>query len=213
MYNFLNPDTYPRYNHFRRFYDEISSSISMTDDINVTSLVEFCRKNGKSFHITYLYAVAKIINSHTEFKLTAVDSPDFEYPMPAEWKTVHPCHNVFHEISETYTTTYTAYTEDYELFSQNSAEDIERAKRADYTAVPCPPNTFETSAVPWRHFTSVDSHSDSCPLFPTVVWGKLSEKNGVYILPTSISINHAAADGFHLARFLNELENLAMYFQ
>ena len=39
-----------------------------------------------------------------------------------------------------------------------------------------------------------------------IVWGGFRETDGRVLLPLSIAVSHAAADGFHLARFLNETE-------
>ena len=73
-------------------------------------------------------------------------------------------------------------------------------------SVPTPPNVFETSAVPWRHFTSVGAETGDPSLAPMIVWGRYRETGGRVCLPLSITVSHAAADGFHLARFLNETE-------
>lgn len=205
-YKLIDAESWVRYDHFRHFTDEAPCTIWLTDDIDVTEVYEACHRSGRSFYITVLYAVAKVINSHDEFKMHAVDSPEFPYLMPAVWDRVDPVHNVFHEDSETYTSTFTLYHEDYSTFYSYAEADIERARRLKVMSVPAGDNTFEASALPWRHFTSVGAVSEGIPLSPIVAWGKFIDRCGMRQLPLSIQISHAAADGYHLARFLNEVE-------
>ncbi|MBE6627051.1 MAG: hypothetical protein E7628_07725 [Ruminococcaceae bacterium] len=205
----INTENWPRYEHFRHFMEDSPCNVWLTDDIDVTSIHSACNKSGRSFYIAMLYTVSRVINSHDEFKLRAVDSPKFERLMPAVWDRVDPVHNVFHEESKTYTSTFTVYDHDFEVFYRHCAEDIERARRLKTMSVPAGENTFEASCIPWRHFTSVGASIESIPLSPIVTWGKFAECDGRLMMPLSIQINHAAADGFHLARFLCEVEALS----
>ncbi|MBR5253346.1 MAG: hypothetical protein IKV39_05670 [Clostridia bacterium] len=205
----IDTEKWARYEHFRHFMDDAPCSIWLTDDIDVTDLHAACHGSGKSFYIAILYLVSRVINAHDEFKLRAVDSPSFPCLMPAVWDRVDPVHNVFHQESETYTATFTVFDSNFDTFYNYCSEDIERARRLKVMSVPAGENTFEASCVPWRHFTSVGAATESIPLSPIVAWGKFIEKDGRKLLPLSIQISHAAADGYHLARFLNEVEMLA----
>lgn len=211
-YRPIEHEKWSRYDLFRHFYDEVPCAISMCDDIDVTKLNRFCRESGNSFYISMLYAVASVVNSHDEFKMKAVDSPSYPFAMPAVYDKVNISHNIFKESSESYIPVFTVYTEDYECFLHNCRDDIERARRADVKYVPCGENVFEASCVPWRHFNSVGLESEMYSLLPIVCWGKLEEKCGTVSLPLSIQINHASADGFHIARFLNEVESFCATF-
>ncbi|MGN1409210.1 MAG: CatA-like O-acetyltransferase, partial [Eubacteriales bacterium] len=182
--------------------------ISLCDEIDVTALYDSCKISGHSFYISVLYAVARVVNSHDEFKMTAVDSPKSEFPMPAVYDRVDVTHNIFREESESYSSVFTVYKSDFGEFYSNCLDDIERVKRLNISAVPCGENAFEASCVPWRHFTSVGVSCDSYPLLPIVSWGRFRENAQKKLMPLSIQINHASADGFHLARFLNETEEI-----
>ena len=206
MYTLIDTDSWRRYPHFRHFYDEEMCAISLCDDIDVTDLFYTCKATDKSFYIAMLYCASLTVNSHDEFKLTTVDSPEYEFQMPAVWDRVDPSHNIFHEDSETYTSTFTMFDMDFDKFYDNCRDDIARAKRLHVMSVPCGGNIFEASCVPWRSFTSVGTTCESYPLSPIVVWGRLKRAGDKILIPLSIQINHAAADGFHLARFINETE-------
>ncbi len=208
MYTLLNPHSFPRYGHFRHFYDEEACALSLCDNIDVTGLFHACHERKLSFYISMLYAVSRVVNSHDEFKMTAADRPDFAFPMPAVYDRVDPVHNIFHEDSETYTSVFTIYKPDFAEFYHNCAEDIEHGRRLKITSIPTSDSIFEASCVPWRGFTSVGINCVTYSLTPVICWGKIKEQDGRAMMPLSIQINHAAADGFHLARFLNECEKL-----
>lgn len=208
-YRLIDTEAWGRTEHFRHFYDEAPCAISLCDDIDVTELKKACHDCGHSFYTAMLYSVSRVINSHDEFRMTAVDSPETEFMMPAVWDAVNPVHNVFHEDSETYTSIFTLWDEDYRTFVRYAAEDIEKAKSLRVMSVPCGGNTFEASCVPWRHFTSVGVQCEAFGLSPVVAWGGFCETGGRIKMPLSIQIHHAAADGYHLARFLNETEKTA----
>lgn len=202
----LDKESYPRYAHFRHFWDDAPCMISLTDEVDVTVLRNACRKEGVSFYLSFLYVVTRVVNQHEEFRMTTLDAPDLPAPEPAVWDVVNPVHNVFHEDTETYTSIVSLWQPDFDLFCRDAAEDMERGRHLKIDRVPAGDNVFEASSVPWRHFTSVGLSGDCMPLTPVIAWGRWREENGACRLPLSVQIHHAAADGYHLARFLNEAE-------
>ena len=209
----IDLNTWPRAAHYRRFTEESPCAVTMTDDIDVTALREVCRARNLSFYLSVLWTVSAVVNAREEFRLTEIDAPELPAPVPAVWDAVHPAHNVFHEDTETYTGTFTLFSPDPEEFMERAAEDVERAKRLRIPSVPTPPNVFEASCVPWRHFTHAGALTDAPSLAPLVVWGGFREvpeigKRPRLLMPLSVTVSHAAADGFHLARFLNDAEAL-----
>ena len=210
-YRLIDMERWPRAAHYRRFTEEAPCAVTMTDDVDVTDLRRACKDAGRSFYLSVLWLVSAAVNAHEEFRLTEADAPDLPAPMPAVWDVVHPAHNVFHEETETYTGTFSLFSPDPVLFAERAAEDIERAKRLTVPAIPTPPNVFDASCVPWRHFTHAGALTDAPSLSPLVVWGGFREaesrgRGTETFMPLSVTISHAAADGFHLARFLNEVE-------
>ena len=202
----LDMKSWPRAEHYRHFTVEDPCSFSFTDDVDVTELKRICVRGGPSFHLTFLWLVACAVNAHEEFRMTAVDSPDAPFPMPGVWDAVHPVHNVFHESTQTSTSTFTLFSPDHGEFCARAREDIEKARSLKVMSIPGPANVFETSALPWRHFTSVGVRSDGVSLAPVIVWGGFREERGRTFLPLSVSIAHAAADGFHVSRLIGEIE-------
>ncbi|MBQ7599846.1 MAG: hypothetical protein IJU57_04130 [Clostridia bacterium] len=210
-YRMMDTDSWLRYARFVHFTEDAPCAIWLTDDIDVTELVRKTKNRGIPFYPAMLYCVSKVINAHEEFKMTAIDSPLFPKPMPAVWNTVHPAHNVFRQDSETFVNIFTLFTPDPAEFIRNCSQDIEKAVTSAFGDVPGPSNTFEASCVPWRSFTSVGSVQEAYPLSPIVVWGRHREiSDGRILMPLSVEINHACADGYHLARFISETEEAGL---
>ena len=210
-YRLIDLDTWPRAAHYRRFTEEAPCAVTLSDEIDVTALRKACRSAGRSFYTAVLWVVSAAINAREEFRLTEADAPDLPAPRPAVWDVVHPAHNVFHEDTETYTGTFTLFSPDPDEFMERAAEDIERAGRLRIPSIPAPPNVFDASCVPWRHFTQAGALTGAPSLAPLIVWGGFRETPGRgseprILMPLSVTVSHAAADGFHLARFLNDAE-------
>ena len=56
-------------------------------------------------------------------------------------------------------------------------------------------------------YTGYASYVAGTPsLFPIITFGKYTEENGKYTLPVTLTISHAAADGYHASRFFHRLE-------
>ena len=178
----IDLDTWPRAAYYRRFTEDIPCSATLADDIDVTELRNACRSSGRSFHLSVLWLVSAAVNAHEEFRLTETDSPEDPFPVPAVWNVVHPVHNVFHPETETFTSTFTLFSPDPYEFEKRAKEDTERAERLDIPAIPAPPNVFETSAVPWRHFTPLPCRRSSC--------GEDSAKTGDGPICPSLSRSH-----------------------
>lgn len=74
-----------------------------------------------------------------------------------------------------------------------------------------PKNFFDVSCLPWVRYKHFDVHvfDNGKFLAPVVTWGKYEqESDNKVLMPLSMNIHHAVADGFHLCRFFNEVQAL-----
>jgi len=73
-----------------------------------------------------------------------------------------------------------------------------------------PPNLFEISTIPWSGFSRFELQIEGAAehLAPIVTFGRYSEDSGRTMMPVSIQVSHAVADGFHAARLIREFEEL-----
>lgn len=98
---------------------------------------------------------------------------------------------------------------DFEGFYRGCREDIAAGKEYRGYRVPgMPENTFCVSCLPWIKYSALDINlcGDGLFLAPMISWGKAELDGGRMRMPLSFEIHHGAADGFHIARFYDEVE-------
>lgn len=68
-----------------------------------------------------------------------------------------------------------------------------------------PENTYTLFCIPWVSFRSFSVHSyeNKRYYFPSIDAGKTYASGERLLLPLSITCHHAAADGYHVKRFLD----------
>ena len=73
-----------------------------------------------------------------------------------------------------------------------------------------PANTFPVSMIPWTSFDgfNLNLQKGYDYLLPIFTLGKFEEEDGICRIPLAVQVHHAVCDGFHLSRFLNELQEL-----
>lgn len=199
-YRIIDRETYYRRGVFRHFSEDCRCSTSMTARVDVTDLVNRSRETGTKFYINFLYLLSKVLNSRDDYRMGWL----WETETLICWDVIHPTQYVFHEDTETCTPVYTTYTPDYETFYRSAAADIERAKQTREYGLDAKnhPNWFDASCIPWLSYDALHLELPDGYLFfaPIVNWGKYREENGRLMMPVSVRLNHAIADGYLIAK-------------
>ncbi len=207
-YTTIPLDTWPGREHYEQFVNRLRCIISITADVDVTNVLDFCGAGRHTFYPTFLYLVSKVLNRHDEFKMGY--SPDGAL---IRWDFISPSHIAFHPEDESVTRLVTEYDPEFATFHDRVREDIAAHENDRGFSIPYDaPNTFDASCLPWISFNACELHifdSDGLYLAPVVTWGKYTDKDGRLVMPLSFRIHHAVADGFHVARFFSELQEEA----
>ena len=205
-YKIINKDTYYRKGVFRHFSEDCKCSTSMTARVDVTELVNYSKKNCTKFYINFLYILSKVLNSRDDYKMGYMWQTDELIC----YDSIHPTQYVFHNDTETCTPVYTTYYEDYHIFYKNALKDVERAKQTREYGLDMEnhPNWFDASYISWLSYDSLNIELPDGYLFfaPIINWGKYREENGRLVMPVSVRMNHAIADGFLIANVYRLLE-------
>ena len=205
-YEVVNIDTWERGNLFRFYIDNLRNVMSMTVDMNVTNLIEYIHIHRIKFYPSMMWVISKVINTHDEFKFSWHKCGSLIH-----WDYISPYYADFHKEDNRFVKLVTEYSDDLFEFHARFLTDRERYKtlRAfDLTNIPA--NTFDVSCLPWIKYKCFDIHvfDEGKYLAPVVTWGKFETENNKTILPLSMNIHHAVADGFHLCRFFNEAQEI-----
>lgn len=205
-YKKINLDDYYRKGVFRHFSEDCKCSVSITNRIDVTDLVAMSKKTGTKFYVNFLYLLAKTMNSREDYRMAYL------------WQTnelicldkINPTHYIFHEDTETCSPVDTEYFEDYDKFYKNAVADIEAAKLTREYKIDMENhlNWFDASYIPWISYDSLNVELPDGYLYfqPIINWGKYREENGRLMMPVTIRMNHAIADGYLIAKAFLILE-------
>ena len=205
-YRVIDKEKYYRKGVFRHFSEDCKCSTSITARVDVTELKECSKNTGTKFYINFLYLLAKVLNSRDDYKMGYLWQTDTLIC----YDKINPAQYIFHEDTETCTPVYTEYYEDYAKFYKNCAEDIEKAKQTrDYGLdMANHPNWFDASYISWLSYDSLNIELPDGYLFfaPIINWGKYREENGRFVMPVTVRLNHAIADGYLVAKVFKLLE-------
>lgn len=144
----------------------------MSARIDVTDLAAHSRKTETKFHINFLYILSKVLNSREDYRMGYL----WQTGELICYDTINPTQYVFH-IEEA------KKTREYGLDMENH------------------PNWFDASYIPWLSYDSLNIELPDGHLFfaPVINWGKYRQENGRLVMPVSIRLNHAIADGYLVA--------------
>lgn len=205
-YKIIDKETYYRRGVYRHFTQDCKCSVSMTARIDVTAFAAYSRQTGTKFYLNFLYILSKVLNSRDDYRMAYLWQTDelICYDM------IHPTQYVFHEDTETCTPVYTEYTEDYEAFYAHALADVERAKQTREYGLDAAnhPNWFDASYISWLSYDALNIELPDGYLYflPIINWGKYREENGKLLMPVSVRMNHAIADGYLIANVFRLLE-------
>ena len=205
-YKVIDRDTYYRKGVYRHFTEDCKCSVSMTARIDVTDLVSLSKETGTKFYINFLYVLCKALNSRDDYRMQYLWQTD----ELVCFDVINPTQYIFHEDTETCTPVYTDYDPDYETFYKNASEDIEKAKQTREYGLDAAghPNWFDASYISWVSYDSLNIELPDGYLYfaPIVNWGKYREENGRLMMPVTVRMNHAIADGYLVANVFRLLE-------
>lgn len=154
-----------------------------------------------------LYYLTSIVNRHAEFR-TAINA-NGELGIYSE---MTPYYTVFHKETETFSNLWTEYCSNYDDFCVAYENDVLHYGKIEHMEAKqnVPENNFSVSMIPWTTFEgfNLNIRNGYDYLLPIFKMGKYYEDDGKILLPLSIQVHHAVCDGFHICRFINELQEL-----
>lgn len=202
-FNIINKEDWHRKEYFDHYFNEIPCTYSMTVKLDITKI----KNSDRKLYPTMLYFITKVVNRHSEFR-TAIDING----NLGVFDEMLPCYTVFNKESETFSNIWTQYCDSYDEFCKLYEKDIEMfgSVKKMIAKPDIPENNFPVSMIPWTTFDgfNLNLQKGYQYLLPIFTMGKYYEEKSRYILPLAIQVHHAVCDGFHVSRFVNELQEL-----
>ncbi len=190
---------------FRHFTEEAPCSFSFCADLDVTALYDTAKRRGIKFFAAFLHCLSAEVNVRREFRMSENERGELGW-----YDTVDPCYTVFHEKDERFSDVWTQFDADFKVFYARYLEDAKNYGGPNMReAKPyAGENLFNVSCMPWASFTGFALNLPKSTRFfsPIFTIGKFFERGGRRLLPFSVQVHHAVCDGYHVCRFLNELQ-------
>lgn len=208
-FHIIEKESWERSIYFDYYYDRIKCRYNINHNIDITALIRFKKANGLKFFPLMLYVIIRAVNRNKEFRMSFNANNELGY-----WEEVVPSYTLFHEQSKTFTDIWSEYSEDFSTFYNTVVNDMEKYREVTgvIKARPGQPGNFcPISCLPWLSFAGFaqDTYTESPFLFPLIKFGKYFDQDGKTLLPFSISVSHAVADGYHTCKLINEIQETA----
>lgn len=203
MFQKIDRKNWPRNEYYEHYFNNVPCTYSMTVKLDITRI----RKEKVKLYPAMLYNLTTIVNRHEEFR-TAINR-DGELGI---YREMIPSYTVFHKDTETFSNLWTAYDPDFKKFCIEYENDLRQyGNQQGMTGKPNPPeNLFTVSMIPWSTFEgfNLNLQRGYQYLIPIFTMGKYYQECGKTWLPLAVQVHHAVCDGFHICRFVNELQEL-----
>lgn len=199
----IDVDTWARKEYFEHYFSNVPCTYSMTVKLDITKIKEKQIK----LYPAMLYYITTVVNRHSEFRIAFNENNELGI-----FSEMLPCYTVFHKDSETFSNLWTTYSSDFHKFCRSYENDIlQYGNQKGMIGKPnVPDNNFTVSMIPWTTFDgfNLNLQKEYNYLKPIFTIGKYYHENGRTLLPLAIQVHHAVCDGFHVCRFINELQEL-----
>ncbi len=204
MFNKIDTRNWDRKDSYNHYFDNVPCTYSMTVNLDITNLLNITSTNNLKFFPVMLFALSKIVNVHEEFRMDINDNNEIGY-----YDFLNPSYCIFHNATKTFSNSWTLYSTDLNTFINNYNDDVTKCKKDFQNSKPLVgKNYFNVSCIPWTSFTgfNLNLQKGFDYLLPIFTIGKYFEENDKVMLPLALQVHHAVCDGFHLSRFINELQ-------
>ncbi|WP_294484646.1 CatA-like O-acetyltransferase [uncultured Mailhella sp.] len=210
VFHVVNRETWARSAYFDYYFKTIKCRYNLGADLDITNLQRFRRERGLKFFPVMLYVVMRAVNAHEEFRMAFNERHELGF-----WEELCPCYTLFHPETETFTDIWSEYSGDFSRFYATVTEDMERYRHVTDKIKARdgqPPNICPVSNVPWLTFThfAQDSYAESEFFSPLIKFGRYEQRGEKLVIPVSVSVSHAVADGYHTCRLINEMQDMAL---
>jgi len=196
-----------RKEHFEVFQSFAQSTFNQTVLLDITALLKHIKEVGWKFYPTIIFLLSKIVNSHAEFRMAMKNNE------LVIWNEVHPNYTIFHNETETFSALWSHYDGNIHHFQDVYLEDVTRYGNnlSYWPKEESRENIFFISAIPWVSFTSFTVNVANMQNFfaPMFTLGKYYNQEGKTLLPLAVQVHHSVCDGFHVARLINELQEMS----
>lgn len=193
-------------NEIFTFFSHVSNPFySITFQVDVTNLYDYCKRNHLSFYYSMVYLVCSSLNKVENFRYSIRND---EVVLLDKRQ---PSFTVLDKETELFKIITPKLSETVEQFNLDCKEMVDKQKSFINMAEETD-ELYYMTCIPWVELTGFTDEMDILnPEFrkdgiTRVTWGKYIEENRKKKLGLALSANHCFIDGVHIGKFVKELE-------
>ncbi len=200
---YLDIDSWKRREHFYNYLHFSQPFFNITAPLEIRPLKDFAADNKISFFLSYYYVALRAINHIDELRYRIRDDQVVVHP------TIHGGCAVINP-DETFSFAYFDYSADFQSYLEGASSALASLKEQPSLDPQFHrDDLIHSSVIPWISFTNFEhakrfGKGDSTP---KVVFGKYFEQGKGLLMPISLAVHHALADGIHVGKFFQHMES------
>lgn len=202
----IDLNSWNRREHYEFFSRMASPFFGIVTEVDCTRAYQRAKEEGISFFASYFHKSMIAANTVPELKYRIIDGKVFEL------ETIHAGSTATREDG-TFAFIFVPFSENFEEFNRSLQSEFEAVGNSSGLRLnndDVRKDLIRHSVLPWTHFSALlhPTNFDQTESVPKITFGKYSVKEGKKMLPVSIEAHHGLADGYHIARYLEEFQRL-----
>ena len=195
-----------RREHFEFFSKYDNPFFGIVTEIDCTGAYDLAKKNGLSFFAFYLHKSIMAVNRTEEFRLRLLDDKVVSFDK------IHAATTIGREDG-TFGFSHVEFSEDFSVFNENLKQEINAVRnsvglRAGQGSAR--EDVIHYSTLPWFRFTGVSyaRNYNTNDSVPKITFGRSFMEGNTRKMAVSVEAHHGLVDAIHIARFLEEFQDL-----
>ncbi len=195
-----------RREHFEFFSKYDNPFFGIVTEIDCTEAYDLAKKNGLSFFAFYLHKSLMAVNRTEEFRLRLLDDKVVSFDK------IHAATTIG-RADGTFGFSHVEFSEDFSVFNESLKQEINSVRnsvglRADQGSAR--EDVIHYSTLPWFRITGVSyaRNYNTDDSVPKITFGRSFLEGNTRKMAISVEAHHGLVDGIHIARFLEEFQDL-----
>lgn len=193
----IDVEAWDRKQHFELYRNITFPHFGVTVPVDITALRHYCKREKLSIFKVLMYLSLRTVNRIQNFRTRIRESKVIEHDI------VHPRFTTLLK-NDLYSYCEASYSDDPFQFFRNCDAAV-TALNDTPLLFPSPnrDDVVSVTSLPWMSYTAIQHPIQTDPVnsLPWICWGKHYEAGDKILLPLSFQCHHGLADGVHIGRF------------
>ena len=198
----IDIEQWDRKEHFM-FYSRFKEPYhGVNVQVDITALKHYCKQANESLFIAYVHRAIIAVNAIEAMRYRIIDGDVYLYD------TTHVTATIDRK-QVPFGFSFVAFDPDFENFKKAATAEFTRVRNSNGLDLSAGrENVVHFSALPWIEFTGItharDLEGSDCS--PKITFGKITQKEGRWLMPMSVHVHHGLVYGKDVADFIDAFQ-------